>query len=153
MKNIQEVFNQIQQVKKQIKEIKTIYRDTLTNNGEYQKVIEDLKTLKEKKRQLENSAKDDMGSEFTKLEGLETEMKSSKEILSDIAITQLMEGKLIEIKDEYNNLYEPKYAVTFKKTGSISAGGETNNQRPEPGANTGNTSKVDISEFEKGDWE
>jgi len=42
---------------------------------------------------------------------------------SDLAISLLLEGKTVKIKDEQDNEYEPRYAVSFKKSGAW-AGGE-----------------------------
>jgi hypothetical protein len=116
MKSIQETFNQIQEAKKEQKEISRIYKDSLENNTAYQQIIEDLKTLKEKKKSIEEDAQAELGRQYVRLEELKQNIKSSKEMLSDIAITSLMDGKKIEVKDEYNNLYEPRYNVSFKKT-------------------------------------
>lgn len=93
-----------------------MYKSALDNNLEYQRVLEDMKELKEKKKSLEESAQAELGRQFDRLEELKQNIKTSKEMLSDIAITTLMDGKKVEVKDQYNNLYEPRYNVTFKKT-------------------------------------
>lgn len=93
-----------------------MYKSALDNNLEYQRVLEDMKELKEKKRSLEESAQAELGKQFDRLEELKQGIKTSKEMLSDTAITTLMDGKKVEVKDQYNNLYEPRYNVTFKKT-------------------------------------
>lgn len=116
MKSIQETFDQIQTAKKQQKEIGRMYKNSLDNNLEYQRVIEDMKELKEKRKAIEESAQAELGSQYDKLEQLKQEIKTSNEMLSDIAITTLMDGKKVEVKDQYNNLYEPRYSVSFKKT-------------------------------------
>lgn len=116
MKSIQETFDQIQTAKKEQKEINQVYKNSLDNNLEYQRILEDMKELKEKKRALEESAQAELGNQYDRLEQLKQDIKTSKEMLSDIAITTLMDGKTVEVKDEYDNLYEPRYSVSFKKT-------------------------------------
>lgn len=115
MKDVQDVFNQQQSIKKEMKEIRKEYRDVLAQDAEYQAILEKLTELKEKKKQHELSAQRDMGSRWEKLEELKSEAKAIKEMISDISITTLMDGATVEVRDEYDNLYEPVYNVNFKK--------------------------------------
>lgn len=117
MQHLQDIFNQMQMAQDEIKSINQIYRDSLTNHPEYQMIKEQLDELKEKKKQIEDTIKAQMGSQYEKMDDLKREIKDQKEMLSDIAITTLMEGKTVEVLDEYQNLYEPKFAVAFKKSG------------------------------------
>ena len=50
MANMQEVFNRIQETKKEQKELKAMYRDALNNSGAYQRSLEELKKLREEKK-------------------------------------------------------------------------------------------------------
>lgn len=118
MKSIQEVFNRISQIKKEQKNVKGAYKDALENSDSYQKISEELKTLKEKKKQAETLIQRDLGAQFQKIEDLKLEMESNKEILSDIALTTIMKGETVEVKDEYGNIYEPVWSVKFKKNES-----------------------------------
>ena len=115
MQDIQEVFNRIQQIKKQQKDLRNSYKDALNNSGEYAEIGEKLRTLRERKKQIELSIKSDMGSDYTKLEDLKIDLESDMEMLSDMALTKMMKGETIEIKDEYDNKYEPVFTVRFKK--------------------------------------
>jgi hypothetical protein len=36
-------------------------------------------------------------------------------MLNDMAMTMLMDGKTVEVTDEYENQYEPLFTVKFKK--------------------------------------
>jgi hypothetical protein len=119
MKDIQQIFNELEQSKKEQKAIKSMYRDALASHGDYQKVVDEYDVMKAKKKEIEGSVKFDMGKELDKLEKLQQNIKATKDLLSDIAITNLMQGKKIEIKDEFDNMYEPQYSVKFKKTGII----------------------------------
>lgn len=118
MKNIQEVFDRISQIKKEQKNAKGAYKDALDNSDSYRKLTEELKTLKEKKKQTETIIQREMGTEFQKMEDLKLEMESNKEMLSDIALTTVMKGETVEVKDEYGNVYEPVWSVKFKKNES-----------------------------------
>lgn len=116
MSKVQEVFNRIQESRKEQKKIKDMYRDALQNSGEHQRITEELKTLREKKKEIENSIKLDFTSELDKLDTLKLDIENDILLLSDAALTQLMKGETVEVKDQYENKYEPVFSVKFKKT-------------------------------------
>lgn len=115
MQDIQEIFNRIQEIKKKQKDIRSSYKEALASSQEYVELVDKLRTMREKKKQLENTIKSDFSSEFTKLDDLKVDLESDMEMLSDIAMTKVMKGETIEIKDEYENNYEPVFTVRFKK--------------------------------------
>lgn len=119
MKSLQEVFNQIQEVKKQQKTIKSAFRDALSNSGEYKKMVEDLKIMREGKKTLEQSVKEEFSKELDKLDDLKIDLETQNMMLNDIALTKIMNGESIEIVDMYNNAYEPIFNVKFRKTNVI----------------------------------
>lgn len=109
MKEIQEVFDEIQKLKKERREISREYKYLLDNDGNYQKISEEIKKLRDQKKKIEEVNKS------PRLDELRHEIDSLNEMASDIAISQLMNGQSIHIKDEYEIEYEPVYKVTFKK--------------------------------------
>lgn len=115
MKDLQSIFNRIQDKKKKIKDIKGRYQDALINESEYEHIKEKIKKLRDQKKEIENIVQVQMGSAWDDLESLKYDMDSDKELLSDIALTQLMEGKPLKISDEKENEYEPVFKVSFKK--------------------------------------
>ena len=74
MKNIQEIFNRIQEIKKEQKELRKSYRDALVNSQQYQKVIEELRVLKDKKRSIEDAMKSESRAEMEKLDVLKNDL-------------------------------------------------------------------------------
>jgi len=115
MANLQEVFNRIQKSKKEQKDIKSMYRDALSNSQVYQKTVEELNELKEKKKKIEDQIKEDFRQEFDKLETLKADIENDNMLLSDAAISQLMKGETVEVTDINDNKYEPIFSVKFKK--------------------------------------
>ncbi len=115
MSSLQEVFDRIQKTKKEQKEIKQAYRDALDNSAEFRRISEELKTLKTQKQQIELDAKREFSAEFTKLEDLKIDLDSDQEMLSDLALNQLVKGETVEITDQYESKYEPVFSVKFKK--------------------------------------
>ncbi len=120
MKEIQEIFNELKEAKKEQREIRAEYKDALLQNQEYQELIEKLDELKLRKKELETITQSQMGSRWDRVDDLKMTIADLKQIQSDIAMTTLMDGKPIEVVDEYNNLYEPNFSVRFTKTGAKS---------------------------------
>lgn len=92
-----------------------MYKDALKNSNAYQDVIEEIKKLKDRKKQIEDNIKDEFRSEFDKLETLKNDIENDNMLLSDAALSQLMSGKPVEVMDTYENKYEPIFSVKFKK--------------------------------------
>ncbi len=116
MQDVQDIFKRIQVAKKQQKDLKAAYNDALKGTPEYNEINDKLKTLRERKKQIENTIKESFGSELTKIEDLKIDIASDMEMLSDIALTQVMKGETVQVTDEYNNTYDPIFSVKFKKT-------------------------------------
>lgn len=115
MQDLQAIFNRLQEAKKKQKDIKSSYKEALKNSSSYEDVVDELKTLRAKKKEIEEAVRRDFSSEFTKLEDLKIDIESDTELITDIAITQLMKGESIAIKDEDGKDYEPVFKVNFKK--------------------------------------
>lgn len=115
MVDIQEIFNRIQGNKKKQKDIKLLYKDALKNSLDYQDTGSKLNALKDKKKKIEATVKDQYASEFAKLDALEMDVKADTELLTDAAMTMLMKGERVEVQDEFNNVYDPVFSVKFKK--------------------------------------
>ena len=114
MKNIQEIFDRIQEKKREQREINSSYRDALRNSVEYREVVDKLDTLKMKKRQIENALRDQVS---TQLDTLKLGIKADLETLSDVAFNSLLKGEMVAVTDQYQNKYEPVFSVRFKKAG------------------------------------
>ncbi|HLN18892.1 MAG TPA: hypothetical protein VK255_01850 [Patescibacteria group bacterium] len=115
MRDIQEVYNELQENKKSQKEIKREYKDALVNANEYEETVAKVKELREKKKQIENLVQSRLGARWDEFEKLKAKSEELNQMITDIAMTTLMDGKTVEIKDEFNNSYEPVYKITFKK--------------------------------------
>ncbi len=115
MRDIQDVYNELLETKKGQKDIKQEYKDALVNANEYEETVEKAKELREKKKQIETIAQGRMGARWDELERLKAKADELATMLTDIAMTELMAGKTITLKDAYDNDYEPVYKITFKK--------------------------------------
>lgn len=115
MSNLQEIFLRIRENKSEQKKLKEVYRDALSNSPSYKEVVDELNDLKVKKKQIESDIKAQFSSEFIRLEDMKIDLGSDLEMLSDIALTQLMKGETVKVKDEYDVEYDPMFTVKFKK--------------------------------------
>lgn len=119
MQDIQTVFNEIREMKKEMKGIREMYKDALSQTDDYADILEKAKELRDKKKAIEGRVQTQMGKSYEKYEDLKSEVLATEELLNDIAITTLMDGKTVEVVDEFSNKYEPNYVVKFKKTNEI----------------------------------
>jgi hypothetical protein len=110
-----DIFKRLQDRKREQRDIKAQYREALTNSAEYQKVVEEIEELKLKKKKIESSVQSDFKQEFDKLEGLKLNIAGDNQLLSDLAVSQLVSGNPVKIVDENNVEYEPIFSVRFKK--------------------------------------
>lgn len=115
MQNIQDVFNQIREMKKEQKDLRDMYKDALVQADEYEEIIEEIKTLREKKKAIEQRIQAQLGRAYEKFEDLKHEVETQKEMMNDIALSTLMKGETVVVKDEFDNEYEPNWKVGFKK--------------------------------------
>lgn len=115
MQDLQEIFNRIAQNKKELKDLRQAYKDALLQTGEHQEIVDQIKTLRERKKQVEQAVKDQFASEFIKMDDIKIDMESDAEMLSDIALNKYVKGETVAVTDEYENEYEPVFNVKFKK--------------------------------------
>ncbi len=112
MKSIQEVFNNIQDKKREQREINRFIRDALASSSEYQDIKHKLEGLRERKKNLEASASQPYAD---KLDLIKIDIADLSQNLSDIALNNLMKGERVEIMDTDKGRFEPVFKVTFKK--------------------------------------
>ena len=112
---MQEIFDRIQNSKKEQKKIKDMYKQALENSEEYHRITEELKQLKEKKKQIENQVKEELSSELEELEKLKKSISDDQQLLSDVALKKVSKGESVEVTDENSAQYEPVFTVKFRK--------------------------------------
>lgn len=121
MQNIQDIFNRIQETKIEHRNIKDMYRDALESSKEYRDILEKLKELKARKKEIEQQTQADLGSDYIKIDTLKLDLKHDKELLSDIALNNLIKGEPVKVVDKSNAEYEPVFSVRFRKQNTANA--------------------------------
>jgi len=124
MENIQKVFDRMQKRKKELKEVRAMYKDGLDNDTRYNNIVDEIKTLRDKKKQIELEVQEHLGEAYAKLEELRDDIATDQQMINDIAMTTLMDGKTVEVTDEYHNHYEPEFKVILRKSNQIRKEGE-----------------------------
>jgi len=113
--SLPDVFKRVQDYKKEQRDLKTMYRDALSTSAEYQSVKEELEALKLRKKKIEMAIQTSFKEEFDKLEGLKLNIAGDNQLMSDLALNQIMAGETIRLVDENKVEYDPIFTVRFKK--------------------------------------
>ena len=109
------IFKGIKEKKAKIKTIKAMYKDGLANDKAYQELLENIKILKEKKKKIENIAKEEMGNGFDTIDDLNFQIENDKKQMTDIALKKLVEKDDPNFEDEHKNEMEAVFTVKYKK--------------------------------------
>lgn len=114
MKSIQDIFDRLQEKRQQITVVRRKYKEELAASTEYQRITEDLLRLREKKKKLEHAVREQAGAAFSKLDDLSLAIRQDTQMLSDIALTSIMKGERVEVKDDRSE-FEPVFSVRFRR--------------------------------------
>jgi predicted nucleic acid-binding Zn-ribbon protein len=114
MPNIQEIWNRIEEIKQEQKEIRAAYRDIL-NSVEYESLTEELDSLKTRKKQFERNAAISMEEKMNRLDFLKRQFAEENQLLSDLALSTLLKGERVEVTGVNDIAYDPLFSVKFRK--------------------------------------
>lgn len=113
--SLQDIFHRINANKREQKEIRSMYKDALSASKEYADLEEKLESLKQRKKEIENQIRNDLGKDWEQLDLLKLHAKQDSELLSDLAFNKLVKGEEVIVKDGSDQSYEPVFIVKFKK--------------------------------------
>lgn len=114
-KQLQLIYDEVIEKKHEKKDLQDMYKDALANVDEYLKLSEQIKELREKKKTIELKIQNQLGRAWEKLEDLKSALDADKVRMTDEALNNLMAGITVEVKDQFENKYEPIWNVRFKK--------------------------------------
>jgi hypothetical protein len=114
MKSVQEIFDRLQDKKKQVKVVRQKYKQELASSSEHQRITEDMEKLRAKKKKYEQSIREQAGANFARIDELALAIRQDTQMLSDVALTSIMKGERVEVKDEHTE-FEPVFTVRFKR--------------------------------------
>jgi len=114
MPNLEEVYQRLEKNKKRKREISKMLTDELSHSTRHKEIKEELATLREEKKAIEMTVQAG-NPDFKEMEELKSEIQTDSEVLSDIALNMYMKDQTVEIVDEYDQTWFPKFKVSFKK--------------------------------------
>lgn len=114
MSQLNEIYQRILVNKKRQKEIRQMLTDELSHNARYKELEEEMKTLREEKKGIEQQVRA-QSSDGQELEELKIEIDTDQELLADVALNMFMKEETVEIVDEYDQTWHPVFKVAFKK--------------------------------------
>jgi hypothetical protein len=109
------IFDRLTDLKQKAKEIKMMVKDALVALPGYVEATEKIRNIRETKKQIEQSVKQSLAVDITKLDDLQIDIAAEQELLNDASLTKLMKGETVEVEDQYGNKYEPEFKVKFKR--------------------------------------
>ena len=115
MTDLKEIHNRMRLSRDEKKKVNEVIRDVFAQSQPYQEILDQLKTLKAKKLQLEHAIRSEFVKEMEQIEKISTDLQNDAQLLSDLALSKLMKGETVEIVDENDVKYEPVFKVSFKK--------------------------------------
>lgn len=115
MASLNEIHKTLETKRREMRELNRMFRDELKHSAEYQQIVEQIDTLKEKKKTVESAIRASSQSSLANLDLLKLDVKSYTEMLSDVALNKYAAHENIEIVDEENVRWLPTFTVKFKK--------------------------------------
>jgi len=104
----------LEELKRKRRELNRMFKDELAQNEQYQKIVEDLRVLREKKKSIENTTKVSCFAGRDAIKDVADQIKVEKELLTDVALNMYVEGRTVEIVNQ-DTRYTPEFSVKFKK--------------------------------------
>lgn len=115
MPQLDEIYKRIQENKNRQKEIRKMMKDELAHQSRYQEILDEMKTLREEKKGIEQNVRA-QSADFEELEELKIEIQTDQELLADVALNMYVKEETVEIVDEYDQTWHPVFKVQFKKS-------------------------------------
>ncbi|MFA6537157.1 MAG: hypothetical protein WCT18_02025 [Patescibacteria group bacterium] len=112
---IKELHNEILVAEKKKKELNSVIKEAYEKSKEYKDLMEEMKTLRARRKQLEVGIRQEYSSEFNQMEDIKTDIKDSKMVLSDLIWNELMKNNSVEVVDENDHKFVPAVVVSLKK--------------------------------------
>ena len=114
---LQLVFNEADEKRNNLAILKRGIKDQLESLTNFSEITDQLQKWQQKKKELIESVMNDNKADIEKIESLELELKSQKQMISDIALRDYLNGDKIEIVKPDGAIMEPVFTVKFRKTG------------------------------------
>lgn len=115
MQDLGELHRKLQEKKRERRDLAKAFKDELEHDPEYTRIVGEMKTLRERKRSIENTARAKALADAERLDALRSEIDGGAELLADVALNRYAANEQVEIVDEDGTRWVPQFKVTFKK--------------------------------------
>lgn len=115
MQSINEVFKRIQEHKREQKQIRDTYNESLQTHDQYQNILKEIKGLQLKKKVIEAEIRSYFKKETERLDTIKLNIVGENQLLSDLSLATLVSGQTVKVIDNNKIEYEPQFSVKFKK--------------------------------------
>lgn len=117
---LKDIHDNLKSEKAKRRDLKTIVKDALTNSHRYNEALEQLEQAKLKVQGIKAAIMSDLKSELESIDKCTHEIKAFQELLSDVALSELMKGETVEIDDpDVEHILNPVFKVSFKPQGKL----------------------------------
>jgi hypothetical protein len=113
MPNTQDVFNRIQENKREVRQYNRTKKEILAAQLDYEKLCDEEKTIQAKKKAIIVSVEAQISSQ--KAEAAAQAIAEDKKLLTDLSLKGLLNGEMVRVVDGNSEEYEPLFAVRFRK--------------------------------------
>lgn len=114
--HLKEINDKIKVAKSRRRVLREAMKDGLTASKSYQEALEDLARAKEKVSRIKAAIMNDFQRDVEEIARINCDIGANQELLSDLAISELMKGETVEIDEPGEDTkLEPVYKVAFKK--------------------------------------
>lgn len=116
MSQLEEVYIRLTESKARASEIKKMLTDELTHHPKHAELKDKIKELRIEIKAIENDVHSATQSEMDEYDQLKSEIMADTELLADIVLNMYISGEPVEIVDQHNEKWFPKFKVAFKKS-------------------------------------
>lgn len=115
MKNLQEEWSKLEAIKADLKraqkEMKTYYEQEEV----WPELQEQQKQISTQKKAVKQSVHNRYPDLAVYIEDKKIDLASQREMVNDIAFSQMLKGETVEVQDQYEQIQIPLFTVKFQK--------------------------------------
>ncbi len=115
LQRIKELHQEILEKQKKKKDLGQTIKDAFGNYKEFKDLEEEMKKLRERRKQIEAQVRTQYSSEFNDLDEVNQDIKDTKMVLSDLIWNEVMKNNTVEVVDEWDHHYVPQIVASLKK--------------------------------------
>ena len=109
------LFENIQKNKLEKKKISEIIKEALQNSTALSQLNEQYQEIKKKITLAKKAIIEEYQAEADKIDDINAELENDKMVLTDVTLSMMMNGELINITDSKGIEWEPIFSVKYKK--------------------------------------